>query len=276
MPCVCIKTWMDCVCRHIWIPEIVYLGIKQGAGACCVLAFLHDRKYEAGRRNVYKCVGILIYKEITMKQILCFGDSNTYGLVPGTWNRYDWNIRWSSILQEKLFKQGYRIAEEGLCGRTTVFQDPVRSGRKGTDCLPFLLETHHPIDIIILMLGTNDCKTVYNASAEVIGKGIECLLDQIKQKASQSKVVLVSPILLGDGIWEEEYDPEFGRQSVETSKKLPEVYSKIAKKHGIYYLPASRYASPSKRDREHLDEEGHRNLAAALLNLLEGVIGNGY
>lgn len=240
------------------------------------LFFAYYGKYKACRRNVYKWAGILIYKEITMKQILCFGDSNTYGLVPGTKNRYDWKIRWSGILQEKLLKQGYRIAEEGLCGRTTVFQDPVRNGRKGADCLPFLLETHHPIDIIILMLGTNDCKTVYNASSEVIGKGMECLLDQIEQKAPQSKVVLVSPILLGDGIWEKGYDPEFDRRSVETSKRLPEVYSKIAEKHGAYYLPASRYASPSKRDREHLDEEGHKNLAAALLNLLEGVIGNGY
>lgn len=58
-----------------------------------------------------------------MKQILCFGDSNTYGLIPGTKARYDWNIRWSGILGERMRPYGYRVVEEGLCGRTTVFDD---------------------------------------------------------------------------------------------------------------------------------------------------------
>ena len=211
-----------------------------------------------------------------MKQILCFGDSNTFGLIPGTGNRYDWNIRWTGILDKNLREKGYRIIEEGLCGRTTVFDDSFREGRKGADILPTLLESHNPIDIVILMLGTNDCKTIYNATAETIGKGIQRLLQQIKQKSPQAKIILVSPIYLGQGEGEKGFDSEFDDSSVETSENLHKVYNRIADENEIYYLKASGYANPSPQDREHLDENGHRKLAEGLLDLLEGVITDGY
>ena len=89
-----------------------------------------------------------------MKQILCFGDSNTYGLIPKEGGRYPWGIRWTSILNEKLGLENYRVIEEGLCGRTTIFDDPLREGRCGIRMLPVVLETHNPIDIIVVMLGT--------------------------------------------------------------------------------------------------------------------------
>ncbi len=211
-----------------------------------------------------------------MKQILCFGDSNTFGLIPGTGNRYDWNIRWTGILDKNLREKGYRIIEEGLCGRTTVFDDSFREGRKGADILPTLLESHNPIDIVILMLGTNDCKTIYNATAKTIGKGIQRLLQQIKQKSPQAKIILVSPIYLGQGVGEKGFDSEFDDSSVETSENLHKVYNRIADENEIYYLKASGYANPSPQDREHLDENGHRKLAEGLLDLLEGVITDGY
>ena len=75
-----------------------------------------------------------------MREILCFGDSNTYGLIPGTKERYKENIRWTGILQQKLKEQDCRIVEEGLCGRTTVFEDELRKNRKGSDLLPVLLK----------------------------------------------------------------------------------------------------------------------------------------
>ena len=91
-----------------------------------------------------------------MKQILCFGDSNTWGYDGESRERLPWGVRWTSLLQEKLNKEEYRVIEEGLCGRTTVFEDPLRDGRKGTALLPTLLETHAQVDVITLMLGTND------------------------------------------------------------------------------------------------------------------------
>ena len=70
-----------------------------------------------------------------MKQILCFGDSNTYGLIPGTTNqRYGWGTRWTSILDDKVRTKGYRVIEEGLCGRTTVFDDPSEQKEEERKC----------------------------------------------------------------------------------------------------------------------------------------------
>lgn len=136
-----------------------------------------------------------------MKQILCFGDSNTYGLIPGTTNqRYGWGTRWTSILDDKVRTKGYRVIEEGLCGRTTVFDNPFRTERRGTEMLPAILESHRPVDTIVLMLGTNDCKSVYSATPEVIGQGIEQLLDQINTVNPDAKILLVSPIYLGERI----------------------------------------------------------------------------
>ena len=97
-----------------------------------------------------------------------------------------------------------------------------------------ILETHKPVDVVVLMLGTNDCKTVYDASAEVIGRGVERLLDQIRSSAPDSKILLMSPIALGEGVGEGGYDPEFDERSVAVSKRLPEVYRRIAHERGIF------------------------------------------
>ena len=201
-----------------------------------------------------------------MKQILCFGDSNTWGLDGETGKRFSWEERWTGILQEKLADRDIRIVEEGLCGRTTIFEDPLRLGRRGTELLPTLLETHTP-DAVVLMLGTNDCKSHYGASAEVIGLGIRQLIQQVKAGVPDAKLILVSPIQLGEDVWDG-YDLEFDRTSVETSKDLPRVYQRIAKEEGVPYLAASDYAKSSFQDREHMDETGHRQLANGILKLL--------
>ncbi|MGN0408315.1 MAG: GDSL-type esterase/lipase family protein [Bacteroides sp.] len=206
-----------------------------------------------------------------MKQVLCFGDSNTWGLIPATTERYDWDTRWTGITGNKLIQDGYRVIEEGLCGRTTVFDDPLRIGRRGTEILPVLLETHKPVDIIVLMLGTNDCKSFYGASANIIGLGIKKLLEQIRDTVPYAKILLISPIHLGDDIWDG-YDPEFNEDSVKVSKDLGKVYEQIAKEENINYLAASDYAKPSKEDREHMDKDGHKALAEAVINELEKII----
>lgn len=209
-----------------------------------------------------------------MKQILCFGDSNTYGLIPGTTERYEWGVRWTSRLQDRLQTKGIRVIEEGLCGRTTVFDDPLRSGRRGTELLPTLLETHQPLSLVVMMLGTNDCKTVYAAGAEVIGLGMKQLIKIVKEKQPQANILIVSPILLGEDIWNG-YDPEFSKESVETSKGLGAVYERIAAEEGVFYLAAETVAVASKRDREHLDQEGHKAFADLIGQKIDDILEGG-
>lgn len=196
-----------------------------------------------------------------MKQILAFGDSNTWGLIPGSapYERYPWGVRWTSILQEK--RKDVRVIEEGLCGRTTVFEDELRPGRKGINSLPVLLESHYPVDIAIIMLGTNDCKSFYNVSSTTIGKGIERCLDALEKYVEPENILLIAPMNLGDDVWKPEKDPEFNQKSVETSKELKEVYRRIATKKGVKFLAASDYVRPSDIDNEHMDEASHRTFA---------------
>ena len=114
-----------------------------------------------------------------MKRILCFGDSNTWGLIPGTKERYPGEVRWTGLVQNKL--DDTKIIEEGLCGRTTVFEDEIRPFRKGVDTLPLILESASPLDGVIIMLGTNDCKAYYNANPHIIGKGLERCIEEIEK-----------------------------------------------------------------------------------------------
>ena len=203
-----------------------------------------------------------------MRNILCFGDSNTYGLRPDNGDRFDTSIRWTGILSKKLGTDDYRVIEEGLCGRTTVFEDSTRLGRNGSLYLPVFLESHYPIDTVVLMLGTNDCKTIYNASSTVIGRGIEILLKQIRAYKNDMEIVLISPIHLGEKVWLKEYDPEFNQQSVVTSKELKAVFRRLAEEYDCKFLAASDVAEPSETDQEHMDEKSHELLAGAIYEKL--------
>ncbi|MBR5636627.1 MAG: arylesterase [Pseudobutyrivibrio sp.] len=203
-----------------------------------------------------------------MKSVLCFGDSNTYGLKPDGSGRYDKNERWTGILSQMLDRDEYEVIEEGLVGRTTVFEDSTRIGRNGSKLLPVLLESHGPVDTVVLMLGTNDCKTVYNASSTLIARGTEILLKQIKANNSNAQILLLSPIYLGEQVWKQEYDPEFDEKSVVVSKELKAVFAKLAEEFDCMFLAASDVAKPSETDQEHMDVESHRFLAEAVYKKL--------
>ena len=201
-----------------------------------------------------------------MGSILAFGDSNTWGLIPGTKKRYPWGVRWTSLVQEELKEN--RIIEDGLCGRTTVFEDQLRPFRKGAEVLPLALEGNYPLDGAIIMLGTNDCKTMFNASEHVIGLGLEKCLDELEKYLLPEQILVISPISLGEDVWRPEKDPEFDASSVETSINLRQEYERIAKRRGNRFLAASDVASASIVDDEHMDEEGHKALAFAIVQKL--------
>ena len=209
-----------------------------------------------------------------MKQILCFGDSNTWGYNGENRERFPWGVRWTSLLQEKFAenRMDVRIIEEGLVGRTTVFEDPLRDGRKGTALFPTILETHAPVDAIVLMLGTNDCKTIFKASAKVIGAGIVRLLEQAKRLAPKAEILLVSPIELGTDVWKEEFDPEFSINSVAVSKALAPEYADIAGKYGCRYLDAASVAAPGAADQEHMDAVSHGRLAESIYEKVKALV----
>ena len=199
-----------------------------------------------------------------MEKIIAFGDSNTWGLNPAMKRRYPENVRWTGILRSMLLRSGFLLTEEGLCGRTTVFEDPRRTGLKGAADIPKVLSGNPEATAAIVMLGTNDCKKAFRATAEEIGAGLEQCLDAFEKKISPERILVISPITLGSHVWQPDKDPDFDRQSVSVSAGLKEVYSRIARRRKHLFLAASDYVRASGYDDEHLNAEGHRILADAI------------
>lgn len=204
-----------------------------------------------------------------MKRVLCFGDSNTWGYNPKNGERFPKGVRWTSILQNKFIKKNVEIVEEGLCGRTSVFEDSYRAGRKGIDALAEIFQSEEIYDEVILMLGTNDCKSCYNNTAETIAEGVARCLQKILQYVAPEHVLLVSPISLGEKVWKSEFDPEFNQESILVSHQLKKAYKKVAETYGVHFLAASDYVQPSETDQEHLNAEAHQRFAEVIYEKLE-------
>lgn len=203
-----------------------------------------------------------------MKNILCFGDSNTFGLKPDGSGRYDFPVRYPGILQETL-GSGYHIIEEGCPGRTTIFEDSKRPYKRGLDYISPCLASHTPLDYVIVMLGTNDCKTAFGATSRDIAAGMAAIIARIQNDAAPVPgILLVSPIHLGIDISKPGYDPEFDRASVKVSLELAEKYRRLAAETGCGFLDAAASAQASPVDQEHLDDAGHRNLALAAASFI--------
>ena len=203
-----------------------------------------------------------------MKQVIAYGDSNTWGLNPVLKNRYPENTRWTGILRRRLARAGFFLAEEGLCGRTTTFEDPRRSGLNGAKGVSRVLDRNPGAAAAIIMLGTNDCKKAFRTTAEEIGAGLERVLDEFVRRISPDRILVISPVILGENVWKPEKDPDFDRWSVLVSAGLKTVYEGLARRRGHLFLAASDHVSPSAYDDEHLNAEGHGILADAVWQIL--------
>lgn len=206
-----------------------------------------------------------------LKNILCFGDSNTYGYIAGSGARYDENVRWTKRLQ-KLLGDSYYVIEEGLNGRTTVFDDPEQRFKNGSEYLEMCIITHRPLDLVIIMLGTNDTKERYKAQPADIASGMETLVKILQNPELYNKdILIVSPILVSDSIVKSPYYEIFGLEAIEKSKQLGPEYEKLAKKYNCFYLDAANYAIADDKDAIHLDEKAHASLAEAIYQKIKEI-----
>lgn len=210
------------------------------------------------------------------RKVLCYGDSNTWGTIP-RWEdspipsfQYDDNTRWARVAAKKL-GDGYRVIEEGLSGRTTIYDLPDQPWENGKTCLRACLMTHRQIDLVILMLGTNDLQLPPDSI--VPGEGISELVDIIRDTPKcgrgyvPPKILLIAPAEFRKadpngrvGMYETLHGDE-GRKICLT---FPALYRKIAEEKGCYYLNAGLYAEPSPADGIHFLPEGHRRLGEAV------------
>ena len=210
-----------------------------------------------------------------MFNILCFGDSNTFGANPagGRWSRKD---RWTGILQERL-GPGFYVIEEGCGGLTTMMDDTLELDKNGRKHLAFALRAHRPLDLVVIMLGTNDMKHRFNLLPVDIANGAAELGKLVERydygpEYPVPKVLLVCPIELGEGI-ENSIFTGFSSDAVSVSRQLPPFYEKHAANHNWLYFNAASVAQPSKKDMLHMEKEDHLALAAALETVIRNHFG---
>ena len=201
-----------------------------------------------------------------MKTVLCYGDSLTWGFRPGDGERHDYDVRWTTVLQRQLGDE-FLVIPEGLSGRFTVHDDPWREGLNGSKLLLPVLASHKPIDLLVLMLGTNDIlhNPQYNAydaarGAEVVVK--KALHSECGPESGAPQILLLAPPLIGSlsASFKEEC-----HGSPVRSEKFAYYYRKVADAHGVSFFDAGRACVPGSADGVHLDEEGNRLLGEALV-----------
>ena len=208
-----------------------------------------------------------------MREILCFGDSNTWGYDPSTGERYPQGTRWTGVLQG-LLGAGYRIIEEGLNGRTTVWEDPIEGDKPGRRHLLPCLLSQAPLDLVVLMLGTNDLKKRYSAAATDIAEGVGCLLDIIdasttgRDHAAPPVLLLCPPPLAKLSAWAEMFEG-----GTEKSRRLAPLYADLARARGCSFLDAGSVARTSDLDGIHLEAPAHHALGEAVAKKIEKLLG---
>jgi lysophospholipase L1-like esterase len=219
-----------------------------------------------------------------MKTILCYGDSNTHGTLPIDFDmmeipfvssdfRLPKEKRWTGILQGGL-GAGYYVIEEGLNGRTTVWDDPIEGVHKnGLKYLIPCLESHAPVDLVLLMLGTNDLKARFSVSAFDIASSAGVLVNSIHQSSfgpggKNPKVLLMCPPPLG----KMSYLAELFTDGVKNSLELAKYYKKIARLYGCDYLDVAEVISPSDIDGVHYGEKEVEKLGMELVKIVKQIL----
>lgn len=202
-----------------------------------------------------------------MKRIVCYGDSNTWGYDVLTDGRFG-SARWTRVLAS-LLGEGYEILEEGLCGRTTVFDDPLNEGLSGLSYLTPCLSSHGPFDTLVIMLGTNDCKERFSLTARNIADGLKALVLKARSLpvwTGSPDILVIAPAPMPPECEHAVFAGEMGRCSAK-SYQLADEFRKTAELTGARFFDASG-APLSPVDHMHLSIQGHRWLAERVSELV--------
>lgn len=204
---------------------------------------------------------------LSAESILCFGDSNTWGAIPGSdFGRYGPDIRWPRVMADKLGDR-FDVYEAGLNGRTTAFDWPPQSYRSGRDLIAPTLETCAPVDIVVILLGTNDV-AMPHLSVSDIARGAGELITIVRSstdfgpRPGQAPTpLLVGPHIVGPL---DAQDEQASPDASERSAQLVDAYRELAARLRCSFVDLSRVVSPSERDPWHWDPPGHEHAAETL------------
>lgn len=201
-----------------------------------------------------------------MKKVLCFGDSNTYGFIPGSGARYDKNVRWPGILQA-LGSGEFEIIEAGYNNRTAFSDNPAGKMQTGYKILPELLACHP--DFVILAIGINDLQFSYNPTLEKIRSGIENLIKIVCSNCPQAQVLLAAPPKLSTNILYSFFGSMFDKTSIEKSLHLSSIYKSVAYAQSCIFIDLDALTEVSQVDGLHFTPEAHKKAAHAIFEILQ-------
>ena len=216
------------------------------------------------------------------KHIVCLGDSNTHGYCADPADcadggiRFNENERWTCRLQ-KLLGDDYLVGEEGLSGRTTCFDDPLHEGLSALQYITPCLKSHEFVDLLIIMLGTNDVKDRFAVNACCVGYAMarlgkkamatECWGDK------KPNILVIAPPHIGEGMPESDVGPSMGDYCVEKSRQLAKYYKEQCDLIGCHFLDAEEMGCEFNQvDYMHLTNKGHATLAEGLAKLVPTLI----
>lgn len=218
------------------------------------------------------------------KYVLCYGDSNTWGVSPTRDGRFKPLVRlpeskrWTGIAQAAL-GDGYKLLVDGNCGRTTVSEDPIEGEKSGKAYLVPCLWSQMPLDLVVIMLGTNDLKPRFSMSAWDCSAGLEVLIRIVRSSGcgydgTCPPILIMSPIHIKadrSGTW---LDEMFGGPEVAAqSHQLAKYYKTVADGCGCYFLDAAKYASPCDEDGIHINPPDHVPLGNAVAGKIREILG---
>lgn len=210
-----------------------------------------------------------------MRSVLCFGDSNTHGQIPGgsPLERFAWPERWPGILQKEL-GSNWRVIEEGLSGRTTIRDDPIEGEFKnGRRYLTPCMQSHAPLDLIVIMLGTNDLKRRFSQPPSEVAMGIGCLIYDIKELSPGPdgrvpEIMIVAPPPMLDNL--EEWSAIFDG-APQKSHELALEFEIMADSLEVHFFDAASVAKCDPADGFHLNAAANRGLGLAIAQEIEAI-----
>ncbi|MBR3949086.1 MAG: lipolytic enzyme, G-D-S-L [Oscillospiraceae bacterium] len=214
------------------------------------------------------------------KHIVCFGDSNTHGYCADPADSADGGIRfneeerWTRLLQKHL-GEDYLVVEEGLSGRTTCFDDPIHESLSGLDYITPCLKSHETVDLLIIMLGTNDTKDRFYASAACIGIGMARLVKKAMATecwgGKAPNILVVAPPPIGEEMLSSPVAETMGFLCPGKSRELAHYYRQQCQLLGCHFLDASG-CEFNQIDYMHLTRQGHAQLAARFAELVPQLV----
>lgn len=199
------------------------------------------------------------------KRVLCFGDSNTYGYDAVTDARFPEEIRWTGRLAARL-GEDYTVIEEGLSGRTTVFEDPLNEGMSALSYVYPCMMSHGPLDYMVIMLGTNDCKERFSATAKNIADGMKRLVQKavgIPAWREKAKILIVAPTPIDPRCEQSRVAGEMGKCSAK-SAELAREFEICAEECGCDFLDAGPICTMNPIDFMHMDAESHDRFSSEI------------